>query len=60
VLTLPPKERACAFLKDDFDYSLEEIAELVDSTVGGVMAHPQAGSYQEKTRSINICNQADK
>src|SRR5215472_16224619 len=36
VLTLPPKERACVLLKDVFDYSLEEIAELVDSTVGGV------------------------
>ncbi len=38
VLTLPPKERACILLKDVFDYSLEEIAELVDSTVGGVKA----------------------
>jgi RNA polymerase sigma-70 factor (ECF subfamily) len=38
VLTLPPKERACFLLKDVFDYSLEEIAELVDSTVGGVKA----------------------
>lgn len=36
VLTLPPKERACVLLKDVFDYSLEEIAELVGSTVGGV------------------------
>ena len=36
VLTLPPKERACILLKDVFDYSLEEIAELVSSTVGGV------------------------
>jgi RNA polymerase sigma-70 factor, ECF subfamily len=35
---LPPKERACVLLKDVFDYSLEEIAELVDSTVGGVKA----------------------
>src|SRR5512132_2064846 len=35
VLTLPPKERASVLLKDVFDYSLEEIAELVDSTVGG-------------------------
>src|SRR5262249_53980846 len=34
----PPKERACVLLKDVFDYSLEEIAELVDSTVGGVKA----------------------
>jgi RNA polymerase sigma-70 factor, ECF subfamily len=38
VLMLPPKERACVLLKDVFDYSLEEIAELVDSTVGGVKA----------------------
>src|SRR5919201_140371 len=38
VLTLPPKERACVLLKDIFDYSIEEIAELVDSTVGGVKA----------------------
>lgn len=38
VLVLPPKERACLLLKDVFDYSLEEIAELVDSTVGGVKA----------------------
>ena len=38
VLTLPPKERACVLLKDVFDYTLEEIAGLVDSTVGGVKA----------------------
>lgn len=38
VLSLPPKERACVLLKDVFDYSLEEIADLVDSTVGGVKA----------------------
>jgi RNA polymerase sigma-70 factor (ECF subfamily) len=31
-------ERACVLLKDVFDYSLEEIAELVDSTLGGVKA----------------------
>jgi RNA polymerase sigma-70 factor, ECF subfamily len=37
-LVLLPKERACVLLKDVFDYSLEEIAELVDSTVGGVKA----------------------
>jgi RNA polymerase sigma-70 factor (ECF subfamily) len=36
VLNLPPKERACVLLKDVFDYTLEEIADLVDSTVGGV------------------------
>lgn len=38
VLMLPPKERACVLLKDVFDYSLEEIAELVGSTVGAVKA----------------------
>jgi RNA polymerase sigma-70 factor (ECF subfamily) len=38
VLALPPMERASVLLKDVFDYSLEEIAELVDSSVGGVKA----------------------
>jgi RNA polymerase sigma-70 factor (ECF subfamily) len=38
VMGLPPKERACVLLKDVFDYTLEEIAELVSSTVGGVKA----------------------
>ena len=38
VTSLPPKERACLLLKDVFDYSLKEIAELVDSTIGGVKA----------------------
>ncbi|MEO8202149.1 MAG: RNA polymerase sigma factor, partial [Gemmatimonadota bacterium] len=38
VLALPPKERASVLLKDVFDYSLEEIAGMVGSTVGGVKA----------------------
>src|SRR6266850_641571 len=38
VINLPPKERACVLLKDVFDYTLEEIAELVGSTVGAVKA----------------------
>ena len=38
VINLPPKERACVLLKDVFDYSLDEIADLVDSTIGGVKA----------------------
>jgi RNA polymerase sigma-70 factor (ECF subfamily) len=38
VSILPPLQRACVLLKDVFDYSLEEIAELVGSTVGGVKA----------------------
>jgi RNA polymerase sigma-70 factor (ECF subfamily) len=38
VVMLPPKERACVLLKDVFDYSLEEISELVGSSVGAVKA----------------------
>jgi RNA polymerase sigma-70 factor, ECF subfamily len=38
VIALPPKERACVLLKDVFDYSLEDIADLVGSTTGGVKA----------------------
>jgi len=38
VKSLPPKERASVLLKDVFDYTLEEIAELVSSTVAGVKA----------------------
>jgi RNA polymerase sigma-70 factor (ECF subfamily) len=38
VVNLPPKERACVLLKDVFDHSLEETADLVGSTVGGVKA----------------------
>jgi len=35
---LPPKERACVLLKDVFDHSLEEISDLVGSSVGAVKA----------------------
>jgi RNA polymerase sigma-70 factor (ECF subfamily) len=38
VMSLPPKERACVLLKDVFDYTLEEVAELVSTTVGAVKA----------------------
>lgn len=38
VINLPPKERACVLLKDVLEYSLEEIADIVDSTPGGVKA----------------------
>ena len=51
VQNLPPKERACVLLKDVFDYSLEEIAELVDSTVGGVKAALNRG--RSKLASLN-------
>lgn len=38
VAFLPPRERASILLKDVFDYSLEEIAQLTGSTVGAVKA----------------------
>ena len=38
VINLPPKERASVLLKDVFDYSVDEVAELIGSTVGGVKA----------------------
>lgn len=33
---LPPKERASVLLKDVLDYQLDEVAEIIESTVGGV------------------------
>jgi RNA polymerase sigma-70 factor (ECF subfamily) len=36
--TLPPKERASVLLKDVLDYHLDEVAEIIESTVGGVKA----------------------
>src|SRR4030095_7594583 len=54
VISLPPKERACVLLKDVFDYSLEEIAELVDSTVGGVKAALSRGRSKLKTTTTPV------
>lgn len=50
VLALPPMERACVLLKDVFDYPLEDIADLVDSTVGGVKAALSRG----RTKLANL------
>ena len=58
VLNLPPKERACVLLKDVFDYSLEEISELVDSTVGGVKAALNRG--RSKLASVNERSEAPR
>ena len=54
VTTLPPKERACVLLKDVLDYSLEEIADLVDSTVGGVKAALSRSRTKLKTASVPV------
>jgi RNA polymerase sigma-70 factor, ECF subfamily len=53
VQMLPPKERACVLLKDVFDYSLDEIADLVDSTVGGVKAALHRGRSKLTERPIH-------
>jgi RNA polymerase sigma-70 factor (ECF subfamily) len=50
VIALPPKERACVLLKDVFDYSLEEVAGLVGSTVGGV----KAALHRGRTRLASL------
>lgn len=49
VTRLPPKERACILLKDVFDYSLEETAALVGSTVGGVKSALKRGRIKLST-----------
>ena len=49
VTHLPPMERACVILKDVLDYSLKDVAEIVDSTVGGVKAALHRG--REKLRA---------
>lgn len=38
VAQLPPKERACVLLKDVLDYSLVQVADMADTSVGGVKA----------------------
>jgi len=54
VMALAPKERACILLKDVFDYSLEEIAELVGSTVGGVKSALKRGRSKPRFAASTI------
>lgn len=58
VINLPPKERACVLLKDVFDYSLEEIAQLVDSTTGGVKAALSRGRRKLGALTDNLEDKA--
>jgi RNA polymerase sigma-70 factor, ECF subfamily len=60
VTWLPPKERACVLLKDVFDYTLEEIAELVGSTVGGVKAALSRGRAKLATSPEPATSQHEK
>ena len=48
---LPPKERAAVLLKDVLDYHLDEVAEIIESTVGGVKAALHRG--RAKLRSTD-------
>jgi RNA polymerase sigma-70 factor, ECF subfamily len=48
---LPPMERAAVILKDLLQYRLEEIAEIVDSTVGAVKAALHRG--REKLKALH-------
>jgi len=48
---LPPKERAAVLLKDVLQYRLAEVAEVVDSTVGGVKAALHRG--RAKLRALH-------
>ncbi|MEZ4370745.1 MAG: sigma-70 family RNA polymerase sigma factor [Polyangiaceae bacterium] len=45
---LPPKERSALLLKDVFDYSLLEIAEVIDSSLGGVKSALHRGRERLK------------
>jgi RNA polymerase sigma-70 factor (ECF subfamily) len=58
VISLPPMERACVLLKDVFDYSLQEVADLVDSTVGGVKAALHRGRSKTKAFPESIRSKA--
>ena len=51
-MRLSPQERAAVVLKDVFDLSLEEIAEALGSTVGGVKAalHRGRGKLADEVR----------
>src|SRR5690242_16948243 len=46
---LPPKERASVVLKDVLDYSLAEVAEIADTTLGGVKAALHRGREKLQT-----------
>ena len=52
VIALPPKERACVLLKDVFDYSLEDIADLVEFDDGW-----RQGGLEPRPRQTGDANQ---
>jgi RNA polymerase sigma-70 factor, ECF subfamily len=58
-MSLPPRERASVLLKDVFDYTLEEIAELVGSTVGAVKAALNRGRSKLATAPEPVKTRVD-
>jgi RNA polymerase sigma-70 factor, ECF subfamily len=52
LIELPPKERASVLLKDVLTYPLADVAEIIDSTVGGVKAALHRG--RAKLRASRI------
>ena len=58
VLALPPMERACVLLKDVLDHSLDEIAELVGSSVGGVKAALHRGRTKLAASPVPVARAA--
>lgn len=61
ISVLPPMQRACVLLKDVFDYSLEETADLVNSTVGGVKAALKRGRTKlAQAQTLQIAKQSRK
>ena len=59
VLTLPPMERACVLLKDVLDHSLDEIAELTGTTLGGVKAALHRGRAKLAASPVAHPREAD-
>ena len=56
VQSLPPKERACVILKDVLDYSLAEIAEILETSVPAVKAalHRGRGKLKKQTPRLEL------
>lgn len=59
VRLLPPKERAAVLLKDVLDFSLEETAEIIDSTVGGVKAALHRGRSKLASLPRSVASPTD-
>jgi RNA polymerase sigma-70 factor (ECF subfamily) len=53
-LQLAPKQRSCVILKDVLGYSLAEISELLDATVGEIKAALHRGRARLRELSMNV------